>query len=235
MTATDSCTDPGPEPCAAPSAADPAVPPIGSLSPSRAADFMTCPLLYRFRCIDRLPERPSPEAVRGTVVHTVLERLFDLPPQQRTLTAAQALVAPAWTDLCEAQPAVAAAAADGVFGDQASWLAGAEALLERYFDLEDPRRLQPAERELAVEVVLDSGLRLRGVVDRLDVAPNGAVRVVDYKTGSAPAEAFEGRALFQMKFYALVLWRLHGTVPRLLQLVYLRDREILRYVPDEAD
>ena len=28
---------------------------LGSLSPSRASDFMTCPLLFRFRTIDRLP------------------------------------------------------------------------------------------------------------------------------------------------------------------------------------
>ena len=42
---------------------------------------MTCPLLYRFRVIDRLPEPPSPAAARGTLVHAVLERLFDeLPP-----------------------------------------------------------------------------------------------------------------------------------------------------------
>ena len=50
-----------------------------SLSPSRAADFKTCPLLYRFRTIDRLPERTSLAAVRGTLVHSVLERLYDLP------------------------------------------------------------------------------------------------------------------------------------------------------------
>ncbi len=54
-----------------------------SLSPSRASDFMTCPLLYRFRVIDRLPERPSPAATRGTMVHAVLERLFDLPAVER--------------------------------------------------------------------------------------------------------------------------------------------------------
>jgi hypothetical protein len=46
---------------------------------------------------------------------------------------------------------------------------------------------------------------------------------------------FEGKALFQMKFYALVLWRTTGVVPRLLQLMYLGDREVLRYSPDEAD
>jgi putative RecB family exonuclease len=38
-----------------------------------------------------------------------------------------------------------------------------------------------------------------------------------------------------MKFYALVLWRLRGTVPRLLQLMYLGNGEILRYAPEEAD
>ncbi|MDQ1691837.1 MAG: putative RecB family exonuclease, partial [Pseudonocardiales bacterium] len=38
---------------------------VGSLSPSRAADFKTCPLLYRFRSIDRLPEKPTRDATRG--------------------------------------------------------------------------------------------------------------------------------------------------------------------------
>jgi putative RecB family exonuclease len=38
-----------------------------------------------------------------------------------------------------------------------------------------------------------------------------------------------------MKFYALVLWRTRGTIPKLLQLMYLGDREILRYSPDESD
>ncbi len=41
--------------------------------------------------------------------------------------------------------------------------------------------------------------------------------------------------MFQMRFYALVLWRLHGRVPRLLQLIYLGSGELLRYEPDEAD
>src|SRR5215471_3525620 len=68
-----------------------------SLSPSRAADFMACPLLYRFRVIDRLPEPPSPAAARGTLVHAVLERLFDEPAPARTPAAAQSLVEPEWS------------------------------------------------------------------------------------------------------------------------------------------
>ena len=45
---------------------------------------MTCPLLFRYRTIDRLPQPPSSAAARGTLVHAVLERLFDLPAAERT-------------------------------------------------------------------------------------------------------------------------------------------------------
>lgn len=207
---------------------------IGALSPSRAGDFMTCPLLYRFRVIDRLPEPPSPAAVRGTMVHSVLERLYDLPATARTVAAAQELLEPQWDRLLAEDPAYGGMFADD--GERAQWLAQARSMLERYFTLEDPTCLEPAERELYVEAVLDNGLMLRGYIDRLDVAPTGEVRVVDYKTGSAPGQAFEAKALFQMKFYALTLWRLHGSVPRLLQLMYLGGGgEVLRYAPDEAD
>lgn len=208
----------------------PLLPVIGSLSPSRASDFKTCPLLYRFRSIDRLPQRPTQAATRGTLVHAVLERLFDLAPGQRTPAAATALVEPEWERLLAAEPVLGElfTAPEQV----APWLESAVAMLDGYFTLEDPNRLAPAEREQLVEVVLESGLRLRGFVDRLDVAPSGDIRVVDYKTGAAPREAFEGKALFQLKFYALVIWRTRGVVPRQLRLLYLGDREVLDYAPD---
>ncbi|HZC27461.1 MAG TPA: PD-(D/E)XK nuclease family protein, partial [Actinopolymorphaceae bacterium] len=208
---------------------------LGVLSPSRASDFVSCPLRYRFRVIDRIPEPPSPAAVRGTVVHAVLERLFDLPAASRTVEQAVTLLEPQWKALVEAEPELA-----GLFGDDdgafvperlENFLAEARGLLDGYFRLEDPTRLEPAEREMYVECVLDSGLMLRGYIDRLDEAPDGALRVVDYKTGKAPGPGYEQRAMFQMRFYALVLWRVRGIVPRLLQLVYLGSGDVLRYAP----
>jgi len=59
--------------------------------------------------------------------------------------------------------------------------------------------------------------------------------VVDYKTGTIPREAFEAKALFQMKFYALVLWRIRGVVPRQLKLIYLADRDTLTYTPEAEE
>ncbi|HET6478504.1 MAG TPA: PD-(D/E)XK nuclease family protein, partial [Actinoplanes sp.] len=137
-------------------------------------------------------------------------------------------------------PAAVAAEADatgGVTDDDeqarlAAFLASAQALLPGYFAVEDPSRLEPAERETLISTLIDDELLIRGYIDRLDVAPTGDLRVVDYKTGGAPREAFEGRALFQLKFYALVLWRTRGVVPRVLRLVYLKDAEVCDYSPD---
>lgn len=205
-----------------------------AISPSRAADYKQCPLKYRLRTIDRLEEAPSPAAVRGTLVHAVLEEIFELPAAERTPEAARALVPGRWETLVAERPELAQMLADDETLTEDSWFAAAGKLTDRWFTLEDPSRLEPAEREVKVEVEID-GLTLRGVVDRVDVAPTGEVRVVDYKTGRTPSAGFEGKALFQMKFYGLVMWRRTGRVPDLLQLVYLKDGTVIRYEPDEAD
>ncbi len=205
-----------------------------SLSPSRASDFMTCPLLYRFRVIDKLPETPSIDAVRGSVVHKVLEDLFDLPAPDRTHERANLLLPSIWEEILAAEPELAEMFGEATT-DLATWLEQCRSLLGRYFTLEDPQRLEPAEREVHVATTLDSGLTIHGYIDRVDVAPTGEVRIVDYKTGRSPGEHFETKALFQMKFYALVVWRTRGIIPRMLQLIYLGNGELLRYEPDESD
>jgi putative RecB family exonuclease len=206
-----------------------------ALSPSRAGDFKQCPLLYRFRAVDRLPERPTRAQARGTVVHAVLERLYRLPAERRVPAAARELLAPVWAELCAAEPELAELFAGGGEAEFEPWLASAGALLDTYFELEDPRRVQPQACEQLIEAELESGLCLRGYVDRLDVAPEGQIRVIDYKTGAAPRQVAEARALFQMKFYALVLLLTRGVVPTQLRLMYLADGEALTYRPDEPE
>src|SRR6516164_11604782 len=78
-----------------------------ALSPSRAADFKQCPLLYRFRVIDRLPEAPSAAQLRGSVVHAALEQLYGLPAEQRGPDTARSLVESAWDRGIAAEPDLA--------------------------------------------------------------------------------------------------------------------------------
>ncbi|MDQ3576535.1 MAG: PD-(D/E)XK nuclease family protein, partial [Actinomycetota bacterium] len=177
----------------------------------------------------------------------VLERLYDLPAAARTADAAKSMVPAEWEKLLAAEPDLqqvvgelrdrTKAAADASTDDDliGRWLTSAAGLLDAYFALEDPTRIQPLGRELMVEFDLGDGPVLRGIIDRLDATADGDLRVVDYKTGVAPREAFEAKALFQMKFYALVLYRSRGVVPRQLRLVYLGDKDMLSYAPDAGE
>ncbi len=220
----------GPAPTVAGTVAGPTYKP--ALSPSRAADFKQCPLLYRFRAIDRLPEPPSAAQLRGSVVHAALEELYGMPAPQRGPRTAQRLVEPAWERVLTEDPQ-AAAALDPEQRDQL--LDEARTLLTGYYRLEDPTRFDPHSCEQRVEVELADGTLLRGFVDRIDIAPTGEVRVVDYKTGKAPPATralAEFRAMFQMKFYAVALLRTRGVAPTRLRLIYLADGQMLDYSPD---
>lgn len=218
---------------------------VGALSPSRASDFLTCPLLYRYRAIDRLPERPGLAAFRGTLVHEVLDRLFELPPEGRSLEAAVDLTPQALDELLADDPESAFALVEDALwpADQPpevpdvareSLLAESAALLAAYFSIEDPETIEPLHREKLVEASLGDEFLLRGYVDRIDETPDG-LRVIDYKTGRSPSEVWEQSAMFQLRFYALVVLRATGVIPSTLQLMYLGNGEVLSYAPDEED
>jgi putative RecB family exonuclease len=218
-------------------AQDPVVRPRSrpALSPSRASDFKQCPLLYRFRAIDRLPEPSSTAQVRGSVVHAALEQLYALPAADRDPATALSLIDPAWQRIAGEQPGLTAEIAPELRDEM---LAQARKLLSGYYRLEDPTRFDPQSCEQRVEVELADGTLLRGFVDRIDVAPTGELRVVDYKTGKAPSAAralAEAKAMFQMKFYAVALLRSRGVLPARLRLIYLADGQILDYTPDEEE
>ncbi|MCV7433854.1 RecB family exonuclease [Mycolicibacterium bacteremicum] len=203
-----------------------------ALSPSRAGDFKQCPLLYRFRAIDRLPEPVSPAQLRGSVVHAALEDLYALPAAQRGHDTALTLVDTA-LDRVAAENEQLGRDLDADL--RAELVRDARKLLSGYYRLEDPTRFDPDSCEQRVEVELEDGTLLRGFVDRIDIAATGEMRVVDYKTGRAPSELWalaEAKALFQMKFYAVALWRSRGVLPARLRLIYLADGQLLDYSPD---
>lgn len=199
-----------------------------ALSASRAADFRRCPLLYRLKAIDRLPEPKSRAQVLGTVVHSVLEELYGLDQQERVPDRAAALVVSAVDSFYED--------ADGAevvpLSERAGFESQAAALVSALYGVEDPRRFSPESCEQYLVTATASGTPLHGYLDRVDVAPTGEVRVVDYKTGKPPRPGFEEQVLFQMRFYALMYQRINGVIPAQLKLIYLKNGSALTLSPD---
>lgn len=197
-----------------------ALSPPRTLSPSKVSAFTSCPLAFRFSQIERRPEPPSPPAVKGTLVHAALERLFwHHPAGERTPAAAAEELERAWDAMSDDEEVVGLSLDDE---SAAEFVKDAGRLVENYFRLEDPNEATTVGVELGVETDLE-GLRLRGVIDRLDVLPDGRLIVVDYKTGRAPSERFERSSLGGVQTYALLCESMLGQAPAEVRLLYLRE------------
>ena len=166
-----------------------------ALSPSRANDYMQCPLLYRFRAIDKLPEPKTVAQVRGTLVHACLEDMHLWERPERTYPAVVKRLRPNWADMCGEDPSLLELVPEG---EVYEFLVGCRSLLKGYFLMENPQGFDALACEKFVDAVLPNGVPVRGFIDRVDVAPTGEVRVVDYKTGKKPLPRYSGQAKFQV-------------------------------------
>jgi putative RecB family exonuclease len=191
-----------------------------SLTPSKVAAFRDCALQFRFATIDRIPEPPSPVAAKGTLVHRALELLmWEEPPGSRTLDAALGKLERARADVLGSEEY---AALELTAEEEATFVAEATTLLTNYFSLEDPDAVRVVGVELMLEATLGD-LRLRGIIDRLELDDDGELVVTDYKTGRPPTVAFEQNRLGGVHFYALLCEQVLGRRPARVQLLYLAE------------
>lgn len=84
--------------------------------------------------IELLPEPPSIDAERGTLIHTILEDLFDLPAPERTLDSATTMAPSRWADQVKQKPELST-----LVLNEKEWLDRVGALLKNYFILEKTR------------------------------------------------------------------------------------------------
>jgi putative RecB family exonuclease len=200
-----------------------------SLTPSKVAAFKDCALAFRFSVIDGLPEPPSPPAVKGTLVHRALQLLLEEPPDQRTPATAEECLAKARVELAS-DPEFAGLGLDAEA--EAAFAAEAGVLVSRYFQLEDPRRIDPVGLELKLEVQVGS-LTLRGIIDRLERDEQGGLVVTDYKTGGVPPVFAEQQRLGGVHFYAYLCEQVYGERPSRIQLLYLSEPVAIMAYPSE--
>jgi putative RecB family exonuclease len=190
---------------------------LKTLSPSRAGDFKSCPQLFKFRAIDHLPEPTTVYQARGTTAHRALQRLFDLPAQQRTPQALYDLFRAAWAEARTTEEY------EGLFAsleEERAWGLESLAILANYFNVEDPTAIEPLEREMDLLEDLD-GITIRGILDRMEARPDGSLVISDYKTGKAPPEQYALPAFFALKIYSLLIRRRMGRTPNAVRLIYL--------------
>jgi putative RecB family exonuclease len=199
-------------------------PVLKTLSPSRASDFKTCPQMYKFKSIDKIPTIPTRFQARGTTAHLALERLFELPSDQRTPDHLYDLFRTAWTELKSTEYPDLFDTVD----EEREWGIETLNLLATYFTVEDPTSFEPLELEMDLTVPVKS-MTIRGILDRMerieeiseDRLTKSVLVITDYKTGKAPPERYAQKAFFALKIYALLIRITRGVTPDRLRLLYL--------------
>ena len=201
---------------------------LATLSPSRASDYKTCPQLFKFRAIDKIEAPPTVYQARGTTAHLALQRLFDLPANERDPDRLFDLFREAWMELRDVEFPDLFTSRD----EEREWGVGSLEVLANYFGIEDPSTFDPADRELDMLEDLD-GITIRGILDRIDETADGVV-ITDYKTGKAPPERYALPAFFALKIYALLIRHRTGTTPTTLRLMYLTGPTVYEIPVNDA-
>ena len=214
-----------------------ATPPTGepfTLSSSKIDTYEKCPLKYRFQHVDHVPSKDesSPALIFGKVVHEVLEAYHHTGNHQAQRPILD-ILEDTWTP--------------GEFSfPQESDQHHQEAvdILTRYAARHPPDEPQIAAVEHPFEFE-QSGVVIRGKIDRIDMDPSGRVTLVDYKTSRSPLKPAQAKREMQLGLYALyvaqasdvaVRGRSLGNLPDAGTYYYLREEEpevTIRYQPGE--
>ncbi|NLO91297.1 MAG: PD-(D/E)XK nuclease family protein [Elusimicrobia bacterium] len=152
-------------------------PALLQFSHSRMSLYRECPMKYKFRYIDKLPEEPKPYFAFGSSIHSALEFLYDVKePPFPALPAVLAAFKKDWESLTPEQKGYT----DPAKAD-ADYANGLE-MLQAYYKKHKATLSVPVSVEFRTKVPVD-GLDVTVIVDRIDHLGGGKIRIVDYKTG----------------------------------------------------
>ena len=187
------------------------------LSPSSISTFQQCPLKYKYSRIDGLTEPPTEATLRGNFVHSILETLYGLPSEERTIETAKQLAKSLWDDEYhdKALELTRSAKALQMFRWTSWWC------VENLFGMENPNELHFDGIETQLDDAIN-GVTIKGFIDRWHEVDGGIV-VGDYKTGKTPAPRFREDKFFQLCLYGYVLEQQLGKPVVELELLYIKD------------
>lgn len=161
------------------------------VSYTQLSTYKQCPRKYKFY-IDRAPQDPSRTlALRfGSAVHKALEFAYgargQAPPSlERVLSYYRKLMEE------ESDPKVR------------EWFARGITAIEEYVTVNDPRQKHVLGVEQKFSMSLGDAHQMVGVIDRLDMLPDGSFEILDYKTGQI-ANAEKLGENWQLAIYQMV-------------------------------
>lgn len=193
------------------------------LSFSRIDTYRTCPRMFRYRYVDRLPGKPAPALSFGTSVHEALERFYDRKlPEEPSEEDLVGFLYDAWDT---------SGFREVGRDEQKQWYRQGQDVLRRYHRRVTGSYRLPVATEAWFELPFEDAVVV-GSIDRVD-DDDGVLRVVDYKTNKRVKDRDRVKRSLQLSIYALACEHLYGELPGTVSLDFVvAGREIVVDVDD---
>lgn len=180
------------------------------LSYSSISTYQNCPLSYKFRYIDRLPTKRTPQLCFGSSLHAVLAHFYNIPhPQPCPLDQLLDYLPEAWES--------------GGYLDSSEeqiYLERAKAVLTQFYHTNVDDFQIPIALEHRFEIELDN-CTLSGIIDRVDKLPSGNCEIIDYKTNKKMPPISKINDDLQLSIYHMACQEVFETEPEKLSLYFL--------------
>lgn len=179
------------------------------LSYSRLSAFINCGFLYKLKYVHRIPSRPKPHLGFGRILHSTLNRFYNLN-----------FDAPSLNDLLRIY--------------RESWRTGADApsksydrglhILRRYYELniEHYHKAVYIEQPFEIPIIPIGYHTLAGRFDRVDRIDNDTYEIIDYKVARHVPPQSEVDSNLQLGIYSLAFRLTTGKLP-ILSFYYLPE------------
>lgn len=181
--------------------------------------YEQCGLKFFFSYLGGWREPPTAPLAIGSLTHDVVERLYRLPAEDRTLENAIELLRKHGPEFLK-QPDYQK------FADDMSLRQLVREAVENLFQVEKPNELMVNPDHLEMELNVEmNGVNFFGKVDRY--TEDGVRRVTDYKTGKSPGKFVDDK-LCQPYMYAFAFKLQHEIEIDEVELIYLNAKEVVR-------
>jgi len=189
---------------------------LKKLSYSAISTYQKCPLSYKYLYVDRLPTKPSHYLSFGNSIHSALEFFYRVDkdkPEPYSLEELLGKLDRVW--LTEGYES---AALEQEYKDKGRMI------LSRFYSDNLPSFAVPLAIEERFYLDFD-GVKLSGVIDRVDRLSNGDIEIIDYKTNAKLPPKTKLHSDLQLPIYHMAAEALYGVAPKKLTLYFLVPNE----------
>ncbi|MBI4387364.1 MAG: PD-(D/E)XK nuclease family protein [Elusimicrobia bacterium] len=193
------------------------------LSHSSITLYLDCPQKYKFRYIDKIPEKPKHFFSFGRSVHSALEYFYNVP----------AAPPPGLPEVLAHYKARWVSEGYKDASQEAEYFDEGRRILEQFHARHAPQFAPPFFAEYRFDLKVD-GIPVTGFVDRIDRVGSDRIAIIDYKTGKSFGED-RVRADAQLTMYQMACEELLGLRVESLTFYHLNSLTPLTAPPHSAD